>query len=813
MKSKWLTLAAMVAGGIFAAKADGTSAKWVYDNTTTPNAPTLTQIVEDGVTPQVFTLNSKGELRIQSHGTATEIDLRDAALPEGTPTITWMDDLRGNSSCETLYFPEHVTGIKAYGLSSWTKLTKIVWPTEPVSFDFPTWCFNSCSSLTNFVAPEGIKTVGDSLLTGCNNLEYIHLPSTLETIGNGLPTSATLALVEPCVPESVTKLDTRCFQNSKMTNAVEIGFGKNADGTPKKITFNGDYQFLGCGGIPSMRIGPGVESLPNNFLCSISFSGNGLKYLEFGENLTTFGCYWGKVGLTNVMFKTKKTFTFTSKAFEQCTSLKEISWAGWFEYSTAANPFGNWNALQCRFIYPGNNVKWAAYVADTTKVTPWAECSDSDKSTYFTKYGADAVEPVGISIAVVNGLPRTYLVSDGTVLEGYVLNVTKPNAAFADVTVSPAISEEETYSEGTQVTLTVQEKEGVTFLGWTGDVPAGQESAKTITVTMDAAKNLTPNFEANYFVYENGAITDGQWTLVASGDAAAITVGAPSQSKANGILDLSKPIQGGGAITALAGSAFVNCAYLKEVELPTTLQTVGSKVFNGCSALERVTPLLPDGVTQVGFLSFVSMGKITGNLRIGFATDADGNVVETVLGRGWTRPGRDADSQAFNNCKMLGPKIEIGPGLYQVPPYAFLNVGSSLNQPMELVIGKGMTNAIDLAFGDIGGTKQPLTVTIEANPFNGSGAAFGTTTYRMRFILNGSKWREFVRNETYVTPWSQVDTDTRQMYWDKFPEATFGAAHPYGLTTAAAAELATGLPASSWVFCAGVKPGMIIMIR
>ncbi len=763
------------AGVIFAANGDG--AKWTYEGTT------LTQIVDEGVTPQVFTLNANGSLSMTTAGTATEIDLRDAALPEGAPKITYMARMNGgNTACQTFYFPEHVTSIDHYLFGNWTALTNVVWA-EPITFDFKTWTFSGCSSLSRICLPEGLKTLGGSTFANCSKLEYVHLPSTLETIENGLPTSATL--IEPCVPESVTTLGGYCFWKSTMTNGVEIGFGKNADGTPKKVTM-GNYAFNNCKKVPWIRIGPGVEIIPSGALGSPSSA----KWIEFGENVTNVSgtvAVWGGGAMTNVIFKSKKTVEITSSLFTYLTKVREITWSGWFEYSTTENPFGSWKALQCRFIYPGNNVKWAAYVTDTTKVLPWAECSDSDKSTYKTKYGDDAVEPVGISIAVNNGLPRTYLVSDGTVLDGYVLNVTKPNAAFGEVTVSPEISEEEVYKSGANVTLTVQEKEGVTFLGWSGDVAEADKMSKTITVTMDSIKNITPEFEAPFFLYEDGILSDGQWEFNASGEAAAITVGTPTKEKANGVLDLTKPIKGGGTIVGIGNRAFSGVT-LQGLSLPTTL-------------------------TTIGLCAFESQTKATGNLRVGFATDGEGQVVETVFVKGWTRPNREpVDSYAFAYCSMLGPKIELGPGVRQVPPYAFAGVGKSLGQPMELVIGAGLTNAIDSAFANIGGTNS-LTVTIEANPFDGGGAVFGTTTYRMRFILNGREWKDFVRNETYVTPWSGLEAETRQKYWDKFPEATFGAGHPYGLTTADAAALSSGLPASSWVFCADAAGGMVIRIQ
>ena len=55
-----------------------------------------------------------------------------------------------------------------------------------------------------------------------------------------------------------------------------------------------------------------------------------------------------------------------------------------------------------------------------------------------------------------------------------------------------------TYDSGTEVSVTATPDSGYRFTGWTGDVPSGQESNSSITVTMDADKSITANFVRQY---------------------------------------------------------------------------------------------------------------------------------------------------------------------------------------------------------------------------------------------------------------------------------------------------------------------------
>ena len=178
-------------------------------------------------------------------------------------------------------------------------------------------------------------------------------------------------------------------------------------------------------------------------------------------------------------------------------------------------------------------------------------------------------------------------------------------------------------------------------------------------------------------------VTDGDWTIKVSGAINALVVGNPTTNAASGILDLTKPVVGGGAFTSIGANAFRGNTALKEVRLPDTVTTLGGSAFYQCSALGRVamgegvttlggwgvfrdcssltnvTPLLPAALTRIGDCIFQGT-KLAGDLFLGTngapvvfegSTHFTGtSLTSATLGDGVT----SIPASFFYNCKSLG---------------------------------------------------------------------------------------------------------------------------------------------------------------
>lgn len=827
-----LCLCALLSSVAPAALAD---VQWTYDETTRK----LTEILPEGSsdTASVYGLSADGRLTKSVHGTTKSLDFRRAALPDNAPDVKVVADIRENSSCEAVFLPETLTKFEGCTFYRWTALKRIEFPDEvPSPFSINGQTFEGCAFTNSVVFPKGVTSIGNSVFNGCSKLKRVTLPDTLEKFGNNsgvFQGADALEVVEPLLPRSVTNVCGRSLQNSAMTNDCAIGFATDDAGEPVPLPPLLFATFWNTK-VHSIRFGPGV----NSFKEDVFWDGApNLGYVEVGPNVTNLmrSLAQARTALTNVVFlRTADIALPTTRdgqgntLFHNCKILREITWSGWFTYSTGTNPFSWWSDLQCRFMVPGANPKWSAYMNDSSKVLPWSECSEEDKATYFGRYGEDAATPVGVSVAVNGGLPRTYIVSDGQEPSGAVLNVASVDEEFGTLTVVPSPDNEDgTYKVGTEVTVSFEPVEGVTFDGWSGDVAEADRASKTVRVVAAGSKSLTAKFTSSFFVLKDGTLTDGETAVFVSGELDALSVTSLKALRSDGVLDLrSKPVKGG-RIAELGNNAFdQRNGEVKSILLPDTLVSVGRRAVVNCRR-NLVYPMLPTNVTYVGGSAFLWEGNITGSVSLGYATGADGSPVETVL---------DAAGCQFARCFALGPEVRLGPGIRSLPVSAFACIGSTLNEPISVSVGPNVTNAVADVFGSGGdgrrfGGSNPVTFTFEGDMFRGSSKMFysfdgnGKCTsapadYGIRFCVGAQgcrKWRDFLSDAKSVTPWADLDEEVQAKYWAKFPAETFGSKKPFGLTTSAAVQTndladAWGLPARQWVFSLS-RPGFMVILR
>ena len=112
---------------------------------------------------------------------------------------------------------------------------------------------------------------------------------------------------------------------------------------------------------------------------------------------------------------------------------------GWVNWTASTgNPFDGLKA-SCRFVVPGNNLKWASFMADSTKMTPWADCTQAERNAYSTLF-TDGTTPAGMTVKQT-GMNRVYVVTDGTTVEGNYLVFENFKDEFGTLTCVPALGE------------------------------------------------------------------------------------------------------------------------------------------------------------------------------------------------------------------------------------------------------------------------------------------------------------------------------------------------------------------------------------
>ena len=397
--------------------------RWTYEN------GVLTEIASatSGTTLWSFKLSNKGVLTKNVTGNGSQLDFRKAAMPEGAPDIVQFSG-RGlfnerGTDVKEIFMPETLTTISDLPFIRCFGLTNLVWSANVTSIG--ELAFRECTALkSEVVIPPKMTAIVYDSFDNCTSVGSLRLHDKLTSIcasafnyWQGLTN-----VVGGLVPRSVTSIGNSAFnQCFKLANPFEWGFLTDENGEPVEISVADGSTILNkCRAVPSIRLGPGFTRFPYHLITEPY----GLKYVEMGENISS--CWETFVGapLTNVVIKYAGTFAFPEEAgsrsspyntFKDVTTLKEISFGGWFSYAANAayNPFSGWTDLQARFVVDGSNATCQAFCADETKLTPWIKVPVEDQLAYFVRYGEDAKVPCGVTVAVANGLPRTYIVRRG----------------------------------------------------------------------------------------------------------------------------------------------------------------------------------------------------------------------------------------------------------------------------------------------------------------------------------------------------------------------------------------------------------------
>jgi len=159
---------------------------------------------------------------------------------ESVKTVTFGDGIQklGVSVCyqcpnlEKVTLPDSVTEVGNMFCHECPKLKEVKWSAKA---DIPKQAFDSCTSLTSFTVPDGVKAIGENAFDGCTALKTVSLGK-VETIGQMAFDGCGLEKID--VPGTVKEIPAGCF--TKCLYADEIRLEKGVETI-------GDSAFYLCG--------------------------------------------------------------------------------------------------------------------------------------------------------------------------------------------------------------------------------------------------------------------------------------------------------------------------------------------------------------------------------------------------------------------------------------------------------------------------------------------------------------------------------------------------------------------------------------
>ena len=335
----------------------------------------------DRSTTKYSTSGSSG-LTSQSHYSSNTNYMFYYAIPKSIKKVTITNQTTvpayAFQNCDLIKeiaFEKTVTYIDTYAFSNAAALTHIGLSVSPDTV-IQSYAFANCDSFTEIVIPYGVSELGDYAYSGCDRLKKIEIPNTLISIGNWAFNGCS-ALADVTIPSSVEKIGGCAFKNCIGLTSIVV---------PDSVVKIGGGAFAGCNGLVEITL-PFVGSSANATEARWAVLGyifgdkdpdedtmerSTTKYSTSGSAGYTSQSYYS--GNTNYMFyfvipKNLRKVTITNQtnipayAFQNCDLIREITFTKAVEM-IGAQAFENCSSLKT-VNYAGTQSEWNDIVFGT----------------------------------------------------------------------------------------------------------------------------------------------------------------------------------------------------------------------------------------------------------------------------------------------------------------------------------------------------------------------------------------------------------------------------------------------------------------
>lgn len=600
-------------------------------------------------------------------------------LPSGLTTLA-AKAFYLSSSLEEITIPNTVTSIGPQAFGSCQKLAKVIFEEgndgAELTFEdclFGQGTFFGCSKLTELKFPKRTKKIGNYICSNVNGaLTTIEIPVTVESIGQD-------------AFRSCSKVTSLTFVGTVTAETADMTIGENA--------FNGcklseDADFA----LPA-----NVTSLGSNAL-----AGTGLKNLVIPARVTslgTVGCTTlEKVTFTPTEVDGKKVCNITSIGANTFNNIKTLATIENFEYCTKLTEIPtsafSYTALTT-FTVPEN--------IETIGASAFAY-SASLASINFTKNesGKSKVKSIGNYAFRGTGLESFVFptLEEGSLELG--MNLFEGCSALTSLTISSSVQ-----SIGSALVNAPAIENIITEEG------AGVVADKTYNLMFMLTSTANRTYQITSSIGAVPLDKDGKFVIPSSyqgGTINEIAAGAFSGQNAMKGIVIPETVQiigdrafshcigletvefsGNSTLMSIGASAFEYTYNLRNVTLPNSLKSIGTKAFY-VSGIEEVT--MPDELTVVGRQIFQECGRLV--------------TVNNISKMDLKTTGSLDGNQMFQDCASL-KNVSFAEGANILPSEAFRECVS-----LERIDLTGITSFSRMLGSGTTGEKQPSGIFAES---------------------------------------------------------------------------------------------------
>ncbi len=644
--------------GITEVEVKGVETLFTYESskfTTFTGCKALTKIVVDAANENYTTAN--GVLYIKKSDVASELAycpascVGEVVTAEGvstntvkvpnTVTTVWASAFAEALEVESVIFLENTEtpvnlALKAnsFAGASGAKLKSVVLPEGMKEIAASSF---ASSLITSITIPKSVTTIGDKAFNGSKSLtEVIFVEGGTEGLKIGTTITGTsttngvfkdcTALVSVNLPNRVTQLGNAAFYNTAITaitipdGITSLGQGVFTNcsklatvtfGANSELTTIGNTVFMGCESLAEIDIPDTVTSMGLN-----AFNGTQLVNVQLPAELTSLNYSFKEI-------KTLKSITFAED--NKVTSIVKDALSGCSSLTTISIP-SNVKTI-------GDN----AFKGCSSLSSVTFETNDEGK-TALTSIGASAFAGTALTEFILPETSATSLTVGGTMFTGCdkITKVSLPKqvsmigtffkGCFSITEVSLPDNVNLWFEDG--IVYNNQDKTIIHYVMKdiaTADLVlpdsltaisdyafANQPALKTVSIPASINSIGTYAFNNCYNLQKvTFRAVDGQAESLTSIPASLFRA-CTSLTTIEGLPS---------TVTSIGNYAFYGCEVLSklnstegktEINLPTGLKTLGTDVFNRCSAITKIA--IPDGVTTIGSQVFqycTSLSEVT----------------------------------------------------------------------------------------------------------------------------------------------------------------------------------------------------------
>ena len=483
--------------------------------------------------------------------------LKTVAFADGS-ALTSVGDyaFQGCTSLEAIYLPSSVLSIGSYAFDGCTALETLEGTSNATSVG--SYAFRNCSSLKS-VDIGSADAVATYTFYGCTALTSVTITSATSIGTYAFHSCSALESIE--IPEAVTAISDYAFYGCTKLSEINVDH----------VTSVGSYSFAGCEGLTELDLSSATTtgtyafyncySLVSVDMPSVKTLGNhtfrgctSLATFEVPSTVTSFGTYmfYGCTSLTSVTIPSNIT-SIGNYTFYGCTSLETVTAEG--ATSVGQGAFYNCESLVSVTTGTLKTVSSTAfYNCSSLESIDVSSVTTINASTF---YNCSSLAEVDLSSATSIG---SYAFQYCTSLESvtFCSKVTTVNTyAF--------------YNCDSLKEVVISATTAVRLYAYSFEYCTNLESVSVTTTS-----TVTLNTYA--FAYDT-SLCD----VTLSGTS--VTVGAYAFIEAFSNSDADNTVLDMSGATTISSNAFLDCAYLTEVVLSTSLSSISSDAFEGCSSL------------------------------------------------------------------------------------------------------------------------------------------------------------------------------------------------------------------------------------